>query len=283
MKLFACGLKSVDEDFKSKLTMGCLSLTQEGFKVGIDEMQKGKYTFLNFNILEGELSFRNYERVKGIFRKIIAQSLTELILTQEEPALIKRLIEKNFNYFNKEDQDKIFDLVKNVLNEHDYCKRNILINERFVEYLETHHEVVLEGFITFKLKDYNAMLSQAVDKAVDDFMLDAEYKEFIRVLKYFVDVQDSRTSIANVIINSNNSFKILDDNNKVINPMHGVEDADINYEDLLVSALITLAPHELVVHNPNGVELKQLKETLENVFEGRITFCKGCEICEEDL
>jgi hypothetical protein len=51
----------------------------------------------------------------------------------------------------------------------------------------------LDGFLSFRLKEYRGRLAEVVDKAVDEYMMDMEYKEFIRVLRYFVDVQEAQS------------------------------------------------------------------------------------------
>ena len=86
----------------------------------------------------------------------------------------------------------------------------VMVQSKISEYLDAHHELVVEGFVNFRLKDYREKITQVVDKVADDFMLDVEYKEFIRVLRYFVEVQAPLLEEVHLIITGGHAFKILD-------------------------------------------------------------------------
>ena len=53
----------------------------------------------------------------------------------------------------------------------------------------------------------------------------------------------------------------------------------INYDDLLISALITLAPKEVTIHTKEQDEFKETLKTIENIFGERLRYCPGCKIC----
>ena len=76
------------------------------------------------------------------------------------------------------------------------------------------------------------------------------------MLKYFVNVQSPRIDEVHVIISASRMFKILDSSGKALNNQYledfAVQNAEeINYEDLLVSALITIAPYKVIMHGEN--------------------------------
>ena len=131
-------------------------------------------------------------------------------------------------------------------------------------------------------------LGEIVDKAVDSYMMDLEYQEFIRVLRYFVDVQEAQVEEVHVIIGDGENFKIRDAKGKVISN-HYLENFmlrsmdDINYEDLLISALITIAPRNVMLHMSGTPREQGVVQTIQHVFEGRVMTCDGCEICETEL
>lgn len=63
-------------------------------------------------------------------------------------------------------------------------------------------------------------------------------------------------------------------------PNCNTDDADnLNYEDLVVSALITIAPRNIMVHTSDRLSDKEVLETIKSVFEGRVVVCEGCELC----
>ena len=166
-------------------------------------------------------------------------------------------------------------------------RRNNIVH-RVIEYLERNQEIVLEGFINFRLKDYIMEIEDIVDAAVDDFLLEKEYLEFIRLLRYFVEIQEPKINEVHILLEKNNVFKLVDRNGKAIESEYldgfAVElmNNSINYEDLLISALITLAPRLVVIHLTNPDEPRDTIKTIENVFGKRVRRCNGCIICSKE-
>ncbi len=72
-------------------------------------------------------------------------------------------------------------------------RRNVIVR-KLMDYFENTDSLILDGFVNFRLKDYMKDLEEIVDKAVDDFLMEREYKEFIRLLRYFVDIQEPKIS-----------------------------------------------------------------------------------------
>lgn len=294
MKLLSVGLNGTTDEIRARLQKDCVTLSQEGFCVAIDEINKGSYTFLGCNIIEGELSFRNYERIKNLLKHYVAQILAETIVLQEEKTLIHKIIERNYNYLNEEERGIVYDNTFKMLKNNNGLFAGFSCNERreqilskLLEYLDNHHELVVEGFINFRLKDYKEQLIQVVDKAVDDLMMELEYKEFIRVLRYFVEVQEPKVEEVHVVMSNSGTFKILDSVGKTINNQYlenfATQSADeINYEDLLITALITIAPYNVMLHCANPAKARDVMETIKNIFDGRVVICPGCDICNAE-
>ena len=55
---------------------------------------------------------------------------------------------------------------------------------------------------------------------------------------------------------------------------------DIDYDDLLLSALITISPRKLILHLSAKTEIV---DTIMKVFQDRVILCKGCTLCSEQL
>ena len=84
--------------------------------MAVDESSKGGYTFLGCNIAEGELSFRNYERVKNMLKNYVAQMLAEHIVSREEKTLIRKTIARNYYYFSEQERAAIYDNAIKLMN-----------------------------------------------------------------------------------------------------------------------------------------------------------------------
>ncbi len=287
VKLLSIGLNGTTENIRDKLEYDCKTLTQEGFRVVIDEISRGGYRFLGLHIVDGELSFRNYEHIKAVLKNSVSQLLADWIISTEERRIVNKIITDNYFYFNQDERSAVESTALRVLAGN--SGRYKLVLTRIADYLENHYELVLDGFLNFRLKDYRLQLSNVIDNVVDDFMMEFEYKEFIRLLRYFVDVQEPRSEEAHVVIKENNVFTLFDSQGKVINNLYqedmllqsNIIDAstNLNYEDLLISTLITIAPRTIMVHSSNRLRDKDLLDTIKSVFDDRVIVCKGCEMC----
>ena len=78
--------------------------------------------------------------------------------------------------------------------------------------------------------------------------MENEYREFIRLLKYFVDIQEPKYENIHIIATNHGTYTLLDDRREEITNecikeyLNEISESEINYDDLLVSSLITLAP-----------------------------------------
>ncbi|MBP2634096.1 MAG: putative sporulation protein YtxC [Firmicutes bacterium] len=287
VKLLSIGLSGATENIRDKLEYDCKILTQEGFSVVIEENDRGGYTFLGLHIVDGELSFRNFEHIKAVLKSSVSKLLADWVINYEERRIVNKIISENYFYFNQDERETVEAIALRTLSGN--SARYKLVLTRIIEYLDDHYELVLDGFLRFRLKDYHLQLLKSIDHVVDDFMMEFEYKEFVRLLRYFVDMQEPRAEEAHVVIKEGNMFTLFDSQGKIISNQY-LEDMllqndivdtpdNLNYEDLLISTLIMLAPRNIMVHSSNKLRDQELVDTVKNVFEDRVIVCKGCEMC----
>jgi len=244
----------------------------------------GNITFLGCDNYEQNISPTE-------FKNLLANIITDIIIDDWAQILIKKIIRDHYYYFNEEEKKNIREKALELLKNDGFSYRPLIrrnsIFHRVTEFLERNQEMVLEGFINFRLKDYILEVEDIVDAAVDDFLLEKEYLEFIRLLRYFVDIQEPKVNEVHILLEKSNAFKLVDRNGNLIENEYldgfSIElmNNSINYEDLLISALITLAPRLLVIHLPNFGEPKDTIKTIENVFGKRVRKCNGCELCKK--
>ncbi len=264
-----------------------------GLKCIIKENPAGKYTFISCSVADRGNGGRGEEDAMELFRHYIAEMLSDLIMCKWQKAMLGDIIRENYYYFSEEERRSIFQNALHYLEDLDAGDRSPIIvmrKKRMIlaklkEFLDTCNQIVIEGFIRFRLKEYIKDLHEAADKAVDDFLMDREYKEFIQLLKYFVDIQDSRTDMVNVVMRANGVFKLFDGRYRAIDSTYlegfimDLSESEINYEDLLISALITIAPREIVFHSGRAEVPPATLETIKNIFPQRVSLCRGCELC----
>lgn len=236
-----------------------------------------------------EKSLESYK----VLKTYISNALADYIIRQYEERLLVRIINSNFCYFNAVERKEILERALNIIRNDDKTfinslfqirRRNVIIR-RLMDYFDNSNNIILDGFVNFRLKEYIKDLEEVVDKAVDDFLMDREYREFIRLLRYFVDIQEPKIDTVHVIAGFDNHYTLLDGaKNEITNEciqeyVNEISEGEINYDDLLVSSLITFAPRKIVIHSTGQIRNKELMETIKNVFAGRVVLCQGCEIC----
>ena len=195
----------------------------------------------------------------------VAEVLTEYIIENEEENLLKMTILSDYPFLNYSEKNKIFStsiwLIKN--NENDFLrmlillKRRFLIKQNILDYLKENSYINVKGFTSFRLTAYKKMLSELVQKVIEDYKIQQEYKEFISMLKYFVETQKKRCKKLHVVFEENGEYTLLDENNCDITDKcfsefsETKEKNNLNNEDVLISSLISLAPKKLFLHFKN--------------------------------
>lgn len=229
-----------------------------------------------------------------IFKFCIANAICEYIEEVEEPNLIQHVIGTDYCYFDARERLEIYRNCLNILKDKgidDIFQEFNIINTKskilqdLIDYLSDNNEINLSGFILFRLKYYLLELNDVVEKAVEDFLINKEYNEFIKLLKYFVDIQEAKTDVVNIVFDDETRFRLYDKHNRLLNDDHinsiavEFEENNINQDDLLISALITIAPNEIVIHKLSSIKSEKIIQTLEKIFPNRVHYCNDCEWC----
>lgn len=161
--------------------------------------------------------------------------------------------------------------------------------DKIKECIEENHEINIDGFITFRMRELRKDIEDIIDKVVEKYMVEKEYKEFIKLLKYFVDIQDSKIEEINLIALSAGGYMVTDSDGKDIFPtfLNELSDCkigvDANIEDIIISGLITSAPKKIIIHKKEECKNKEFIETIKNVFGERVEFCDECKLCSKTI
>lgn len=279
------GTSTIPNQLFNKLKDDLQVLQDDGMPLNINIDQIGEITFLDCSF-QGQQA-EAFDTIKNY----IANSIAEVIVEEWEQRIIKKLVRHNYFYYTKEEKNIILQKAREILNpatqnRYHLQQRKEKVLFKVLDYLDLHKELILEGFINFRLKEYQQDLEDIVNSAVDEFLLEKEYQEFIRLLKYFVEIQEPRIEKVKIYFKCNGRFNLLDREDKPIEHesldgiMLDLQEADLNYDDLLISALITLAPREVEIHQEKGFISGDTTKTIENVFGNRIQHCIGCKFCQ---
>ncbi len=266
-------------------------------KYSIDEVNSNGSTSIICKVKNDGIIGTKSTKLYNSLRIHISNALADYIINKYEEKLIERIINCNYCYFNALEKKEVIKFAMRIIRNEDKSflnslfqirRRNIIIR-KLLDYFEGSDNIILDGFVNFRLKDYIIDLEEIVDKAVDDFLMDKEYKEFIKLLTYFVEIQEPKFDVVHVITRKDNRYTLMDqDFNEITNQcikefINDISVNDINYDDLLVSSLITLAPRNIVIHGSIPIKNKELLKTIKNVFYGRIAMCTSCEMCQREI
>ena len=125
-------------------------------------------------------------------------------------------------------------------------------------------------------------LDNIVDMAVNKYIIEKEYKEFISLLKVYVNTTETKTDILNLIYVHGESI-LLDKQNNIIQIEGNINNAkylsDISFSsnDIALNTLLSMLPKKIEVHLIDKED--EFINTLKLIFENRIMICTDCSIC----
>jgi len=168
-----------------------------------------------------------------------------------------------------------------------YCinRKNSVI-DKISNCIQENKEINISGFLTFRTKELKNDLECIVDKVIEEYMVEKEYNEFIKLLQYFVEVQESKVNEINIIIEKNGDYYLRDEegNDLVGDTLMELPkikfDSKENTEELIISTMITSAPKKIIIHCAEFCKNKELLQTISKVFVNKVHYCDKCATCE---
>ena len=213
--------------------------------------------------------------------------LSCLVIDELEESFLKMILLKNYFYFNSTEMKHILELCYEIFsddfNTYFDKKRNLLIDS-FENYLITNKSIILTGFINFRIKNYMTILEDVVDEAVNSFVVEKEYLEFISLLKMYVNSQNSNCDVVHLIYNKNNSTLLDKDKNQInvsddIFKAKYLSDISFSSNDYALNTLLTLVPKKIHIHLIDNC-IDEFIHTISLIFENRVEICTDCSICK---
>lgn len=262
---------------------------EKNIKLGLSESIEGNTHFIKVFCEDEE-----NHKVKKLVQLYISNLIYKLVVeTYKNKALFEYLTDTFF--FLKHDEileveNRIMKTLKGeeaIEDENSiYCHNRIDdIIEKIRTCMEERDSINVNGYLTFRMRELAKGIEVIIDKVVEKYLVEKEYKEFIKLLKYFVDIQESKIEELNLIIQGEGSYKINDAHGKDIFEDFLKEMGDfnigskVNVEDVIISGLITNAPKKIIIHKKENCLNKEFIETISKVFSERVTVCSGCALC----
>jgi putative sporulation protein YtxC len=293
MQVLSIGVNKCADEVLKYIENELVQLKNDKIYYSIDKVNNEGHEIIICKVHDTQCQNKGAKQIYKALMLNVSNALADYIIRCYEEKLIKRIVNSNYCYFSQMERKDILKEALIVIKNEDKSflntllqirRRNIIVKS-FMEYFESSNDIILDGFINFRLKDYIKDLEEIVEKAVDSFLMEKEYREFIRLLKYFVDIQEPKYENIHIIVNNDGKYTLLDERREEITNecikeyLNEISEGEINYDDLLVSSLITLAPKKLIIHGIMYFKNKELLETIRNIFYKNVTICNGCSIC----
>ena len=220
------------------------------------------------------------------------QSLAEYIIERYEAPLIRRILCEKYPQLTPAQTREILRNTEYFTDDRTcgYRARKKAVLLSLYNYLAEDSEMFIDGFVSFRLKDYEALLESLAEKLVENCITRHEYEDFISLLRYFVSIQENRPSIVHVCVTADGRYELFSESleditdeclSDFVDPLDIPESA--NFDDLLISMLITLAPKHITVHHAEQIRNRELFRTIRRVFSGSLSYCTGCDMCSNKM
>ena len=241
-----------------------------------------KQKFKHFrNVIIHYMGDNNY-----IFLDKISSILSLLVIDELEEEFINKLLIQNYFYFDINERKTILDICFDIMAEDfsdNFDKKFETLYNSFYDFLLGNKNLYLKGFTNFRLKDYFNILDDIVTKAVNSYVIEKEYLEFISLLKLYINSQNSNCEIVHIVYSNSNTI-LLDENKQIIDISQDnlntkyLSDISFSSNDYTLNSLLTLLPKKIYVHLIDNY-IDEFINTLQAIFENRIHICTDCNIC----
>lgn len=250
--------------------------------IELEEIRHSKNKFKIYsNIIVHYSGEKNF-----FFNEKLSSIITDTILKFYKEKIIKKII--NFDYFYFEENEKKI-IIKNcceIVESSEYeqiSKEKEYIHEAVLQYVTENKSMILEGFVNFRIKEYIKYLDTIVDIAVNKYIIEKEYNEFISLLRMYIN--SKKTNVKNLhLIYGKSELTILDENKNIIPLCKEIYNAkflsDIIFSenDYALNTLLTLLPQKIEIHLLDSED--EFIKTVKLIFEDRVYICKECNICK---
>lgn len=267
-------IKTNNEDILNFLNDSLLKLDLNDIYITRAEFKIYKNIIVHY---VGEDFSRFYDNLSSI--------ISNCIINFYEKKLLKRILEYNYFYFDSSEKKDILEVAEDFIEEDLISKEDNFysIYSAVSDYIKENKSLVLEGFVNFRLYNYMKSLDYIIDFAVNKYITDKEYMEFINMLKLYVSFTPPKISLIHLIFLGNECILLDKDKNFIpitdenLNAKY-LSDITFTQNDYALNTLLNLTPKKIIIHlidkHPDEVI-----NTIKLIFEGRCTVCSSCELC----
>ena len=232
--------------------------------------------------------------------KAASKAIAEFIVIELEPYLLETIIRKKYSSHPTSDVDAIKKYCHELLHgkeweglgarfhEADLTRRKGKISDEIENYFHEQTRLNIAGMTRFRLLSYRTELTEIIEYALDEYLLDKQYQEFINLLKYFVFLQDTKVSMVHLLHKGGHDFTIYNASFQALESKPSSDrivaemlETEMNIEDMVISSLISISPKHITIHTRQPD--MQVIRTIETIFDKRVKVCLQCASCTSSL
>lgn len=242
------------------------------------------------NLIYSQNQFKIYKNItihymgnnNNKFYDFLTELIGEVVIEFYEEKMLKQLINYNYFYFDEYEKNKILENCMQLI-EPEMYNTKLLDNKNIKEYVKENKAMILDGFVYFRLRAYLEYLDEVVDSGVNQFVIEKEYREFISLLRVYVESKVPEYNLLHLIYTNGESI-LLDEKRNIVSVSENIYNAkylsDISFSsnDFALNTLLCLLPRRIEIHLIDDED--EFINTLKLIFEGRVTICKDCDICK---
>lgn len=242
------------------------------------------------NLIYSQNQFKIYKNItihyrgnnNNKFYNFLTELIGEVVIEFYEEKILKQLINYNYFYFDEYEKNKILENCIQLIEPEVYMPK-LFDNKNIKEYVKENKAMILDGFVYFRLRAYLEYLDEVVDSGVNQFVIEKEYREFISLLRVYVESKVPEHNLLHLIYINGESI-LLDEKRNIVSVSENIYNAkylsDISFSsnDFALNTLLCLLPRRIEIHLIDDED--EFINTLKLIFEGRVTICKDCDICK---
>ncbi len=214
------------------------------------------------------------------FYSSISRIIVKSILKIYEPIIIKKMIDHDYFYFTEEEINIIMDEYKLLSKKKDRKIKENLLTSVIEEYISNNKSIFLEGFTRFRLYKYQNYISFKLQEAINQFVVDKEFFEFVNLLKSYVESKIPDDVVINLIyVNSKARLLSEDGSNIRLESFSSIYLSDISFSnnDYVLNTLVGILPKKIIIHTLSADD--QFIKTIKLIFTNKVFNCNGCKLC----
>lgn len=220
-----------------------------------------------------------------IVKMYISNILYRLVIKRYRQKELYQILSENFFFLRQEEIFSVEEEIIKTLNlerfiSNDlfvYCSNKVnAMMDKIKACIDENMQININGFLTFRTKQFREDIEDIVEKVVEKYTVEKEYKEFIKLLKYFVDIQESKIDKVYLNVSPEGGYTLNDEKgDDLINIfLEELSDCkigvDVNLEDVIISGLITSVPKKIIISGKEVCTNREFIDTIINVFGERV-------------